>query len=89
MTHAKFVLTDSGGMQEETTVLEVPCLTLRANTERPETVEHGTNILVGSNPEVIQHEVAQILAGKGKNGHPPALWDGHAAERIVETLAKL
>jgi len=89
MMHAKFVLTDSGGMQEETTVLGVPCLTLRENTERPETVEQGTNTLVGSDPVVIRHEAAQILAGNGKRGHPPALWDGHAAERIVETLAKL
>ncbi|MCZ6678468.1 MAG: UDP-N-acetylglucosamine 2-epimerase (non-hydrolyzing) [Candidatus Poribacteria bacterium] len=89
MMQAKFVLTDSGGMQEETTVLGVPCLTLRENTERPETVEHGTNTLVGSDSDLILRETAKILSGNAKQGHPPELWDGHAAERIAETLAKL
>ena len=85
---ATVVLTDSGGMQEETTVLGIPCLTLRENTERPVTVTEGTNILVGSDPKRLVEEVAKVMAGKGKQGRRPALWDGMAAERTVEILAR-
>lgn len=86
---AALVLTDSGGLQEETTALGVPCLTLRHNTERPITVEEGTNTLVGSDPDAILLAVQRILGGKGKAGRCPALWDGHAAERIVRHLEVL
>jgi UDP-N-acetylglucosamine 2-epimerase (non-hydrolysing) len=86
MTHAKFALTDSGGIQEETTVLDVPCLTMRENTERPITVEVGTNIVIGNSPACIVEESNRILAGHGKKGALPELWDGHAAERIVRIL---
>lgn len=83
---ARLVLTDSGGIQEETTVLGVPCLTLRANTERPVTVTEGTNILVGSDTGLMLEECRKILAGHGKLGRIPRLWDGHAAERIATVL---
>ena len=86
MAHAKFVLTDSGGIQEETTVLDVPCITMRENTERPITVEVGTNIVIGNSPVSIVEESNRILAGHGKKGALPELWDGHAAERIVKIL---
>lgn len=85
---ASFVLTDSGGLQEETTALGVPCLTLRDNTERPVTVEEGTNILVGTDPELIEREASRILRGGGKRGRRPPLWDGRAAERIVPLLQR-
>jgi UDP-N-acetylglucosamine 2-epimerase (non-hydrolysing) len=80
------VITDSGGIQEETTVLGVPCLTVRENTERPITLTEGTNTLVGLNPERLKEEAHQILCGKGKQGRTPALWDGQAAQRIVGIL---
>ena len=83
---AKFVLTDSGGIQEETTYLSIPCLTMRENTERPITVEIGTNTLVGSDTELIIKEAKQILAGNNKLGQIPPLWDGKAAQRIVEVI---
>jgi UDP-N-acetylglucosamine 2-epimerase (non-hydrolysing) len=86
MIHARLVLTDSGGIQEETTVLEVPCLTLRENTERPVTLTAGTNVLVGTRPERIVAEAEKALAGGGKVGRVPELWDGHAAQRIVQVL---
>lgn len=86
MAHAKLVLTDSGGIQEETTVLGVPCITMRENTERPITVEVGTNIVIGNSPDRIVEESNGILAGHGKKGKLPELWDGHAAERIVSIL---
>jgi UDP-N-acetylglucosamine 2-epimerase (non-hydrolysing) len=86
MFGAKLVLTDSGGIQEETTLLGIPCLTLRPTTERPVTVEQGTNIVVGTDPDLIQQTVNDILNGKGKTGRNPELWDGHAAIRIVEHL---
>ena len=89
MSQAKCVLTDSGGVQEETTILGVPCLTLRENTERPVTLIEGTNTLVGSAPERLLAEVAHILAGHGKQGRIPPLWDGQAARRIVEVLRHL
>ncbi|RQW01381.1 UDP-N-acetylglucosamine 2-epimerase (non-hydrolyzing) [candidate division KSB1 bacterium] len=86
LAEAKFVLTDSGGIQEETTILQVPCLTLRENTERPITVQQGTNVVVGTNPERIIKESYQILNGKVVSGRIPDLWDGKAAERIVRIL---
>lgn len=84
--HAALVITDSGGVQEETTYLGVPCLTLRENTERPVTVTMGTNILIGHDWGRLNSEVAKILAGKAKTGSIPPLWDGHAGERIAEVL---
>lgn len=86
MAGATVVLTDSGGLQEETTALGVPCLTLRENTERPITVEQGTNILVGRDRDAILSTLQEILAGRGKRGRLPELWDGHAAERIAADL---
>ena len=86
--HARIVLTDSGGIQEETTVLGVPCLTFRDNTERPITVSHGTNRLIGTNPDRIAFEVAATLASPPPAGRIPPLWDGHAADRIAEVLAQ-
>ena len=88
MRGATLVLTDSGGIQEETTALGVPCLTARENTERPITIEQGTNTLVGRNPATILHAVDEILSGGGKRGRVPELWDGHAAERIAADLAQ-
>ena len=87
MSEAMLVLTDSGGMQEETTALGVPCLTLRENTERPITIEQGTNTLVGRDRSAMLREVSEILAGRGKRGRVPELWDGHTAERIAAHLA--
>lgn len=83
---AALVLTDSGGLQEETTALQVPCLTLRENTERPITIEQGTNLLVGTDPGEIERAAAEVLAGGGKAGRRPELWDGRASERILEVL---
>ncbi len=83
---ATLVLTDSGGLQEETTALGVPCLTMRENTERPITIEQGTNTLVGHDREAILGAVAEILLGRGKRGRVPERWDGHAAERIAADL---
>ena len=87
MADATLVLTDSGGMQEETTALSVPCLTMRANTERPITIEQGTNTLVGRDRALILRLVDEILAAGGKRGRAPELWDGRAAERIAAHLA--
>jgi UDP-N-acetylglucosamine 2-epimerase (non-hydrolysing) len=87
MAAAALVLTDSGGMQEETTALAVPCLTMRENTERPITVEQGTNTVVGRDRERILGLVEDILRSGGKRGRIPELWDGHAAERIADHLA--
>lgn len=86
MKDATLVLTDSGGLQEETTALGVPCLTMRENTERPITVEQGTNTMVGVDVHAIRQAVAQILAGQGKQGRVPELWDGQAAQRIASDL---
>ncbi|MFZ4289630.1 non-hydrolyzing UDP-N-acetylglucosamine 2-epimerase [Variovorax sp. HJSM1_2] len=86
MKDAAVVLTDSGGIQEETTALGVPCLTLRENTERPITIDEGTNILVGSDSDLLLYEINNILNGSGKKGRVPELWDGNAAIRIVEDL---
>jgi UDP-N-acetylglucosamine 2-epimerase (non-hydrolysing) len=85
---ATLVITDSGGIQEETTALGVPCLTMRENTERPVTVEEGTNTVVGRNRSLILRGVADILAGRGKHGRIPELWDGRASERIASHLVQ-
>jgi UDP-N-acetylglucosamine 2-epimerase (non-hydrolysing) len=85
---ARLVLTDSGGIQEETTGLGVPCLTLRDNTERPITVSHGTNRVVGTEPAAVLAAVDETLEGAGKRGGCPPLWDGRAAERIARRLAE-
>ena len=86
VSESRFVLTDSGGIQEETTVLEVPCLTLRRNTERPVTVTEGTNTVVDTDPKRILEESMRILDGHEKAGSIPKLWDGGAAGRIVDVL---
>ncbi len=83
---ATVVLTDSGGLQEETTALGVPCITIRENTERPITVDEGSNVLVGTDPARIVAEARKVRRGEGKQGRRPLLWDGKAAERIVEIL---
>lgn len=85
---ARMVLTDSGGIQEETTALGVPCLTLRDSTERPATVSEGTNQLVGSDPATIRAEARKVLDGNPKRGRVPALWDGRASARIVDVLER-
>jgi UDP-N-acetylglucosamine 2-epimerase (non-hydrolysing) len=82
-SQARLILTDSGGLQEESTALGVPCLTLRENTERPITVEQGTNLVVGTDPVRIREEADRALDGKGKQGRVPSLWDGCTAERIA------
>lgn len=87
-THARLVLTDSGGIQEETTVLGVPCLTFRDNTERPVTITHGTNRLIGTDPDRIAMEVQAALDAGPSALRVPPLWDGHAAERIADVLAE-
>jgi len=89
MSSATVVLTDSGGIQEETTALGVPCLTLRENTERPITIERGTNVLVGSDPKRIVSEVDAVLRGDAKRGSLPELWDGHAGDRIARAVVEL
>ena len=86
---AKAVVTDSGGITEETTVMGVPCITLRDNTERPETCTVGTNELIGTNPAAIKPALDKLFAGEWKKGAIPELWDGHTAERIIEILANL
>ena len=87
--HAKAVGTDSGGITEETTVMGIPCMTLRDNTERPETIEVGTNELVGTDPKNIQPAMEKLFSGQWKKGEIPELWDGHTAERIVDCLVGL
>lgn len=87
--HAKGVITDSGGITEETTVMGVPCLTLRDNTERPETVTVGTNELIGTDPANLGPALARLIAGKWKKGAIPERWDGKAGERIVDILERL
>ncbi|MEJ7691776.1 UDP-N-acetylglucosamine 2-epimerase (non-hydrolyzing) [Daejeonella sp.] len=87
--HAKGVITDSGGITEETTVMGVPCMTLRSTTERPETCTIGTNELLGTHPEALKAALKTLLSGSWKDGSIPPLWDGKAAERIVDVLLKL
>jgi UDP-N-acetylglucosamine 2-epimerase (non-hydrolysing) len=89
LKEAKGVITDSGGVQEETTVLGVPCITLRNNTERPETVSLGTNELIGENTENLKRALHQITMGEWKKGAIPTLWDGKTASRIVQILGNL
>ena len=89
LEHARLVLTDSGGVQEETTYLGVPCLTLRDSTERPATVTDGTNRVVGVQPERVLAEIQRVLDGDQPPRRRPALWDGCAAERVAEVLAAL
>ena len=89
LSNATLVLTDSGGIQEETTALGIPCLTLRENTERPVTISQGTNLLVGTDPAQIRTAAHDILAGKSKAGRIPPLWDGKAAQRIVDILLRV
>jgi UDP-N-acetylglucosamine 2-epimerase (non-hydrolysing) len=87
--HARAVVTDSGGVTEETTVMGVPCLTLRDNTERPETVAIGTNELIGTNPASLKPALDRLFAGHWKKGRIPEKWDGHAAARIIAALETL
>lgn len=87
-TESKLLLTDSGGIQEETTYLKIPCITMRENTERPSTVDIGTNIIVGTDPEKIINATMSAIDGKGKKGAVPELWDGKTADRIVDILLK-
>lgn len=87
--HAKVVVTDSGGITEETTVMGIPCMTLRDNTERPETCTIGTNELIGTNPKSIAPAFDKLFSGQWKKGAIPELWDGHSAERIVQHIIKL
>ncbi|MDZ4713343.1 MAG: UDP-N-acetylglucosamine 2-epimerase (non-hydrolyzing) [bacterium] len=88
MSNSKFILTDSGGIQEETTFLKIPCLTLRENTERPVTSEEGTNVICGLDEKLITRKIKEIESGKFKKGSIPELWDGKAAERIVKVIMK-
>ena len=88
MVDSKIVLTDSGGIQEETTLLKIPCLTLRDNTERPVTVSEGTNVVCGLDEKLIKNNIKKIDAGKYKKGKVPKLWDGKSASRIVKVLLK-
>lgn len=86
---AKAVVTDSGGITEETTVFGVPCMTLRDNTERPETVTEGTNELIGTNPKAIQPSMEKLFSGNWKKGEIPELWDGNTAKRIIDIITQL
>ncbi|MDO9193170.1 MAG: UDP-N-acetylglucosamine 2-epimerase, partial [Undibacterium sp.] len=87
MKDAKVVLTDSGGIQEETTALGVPCITLRSNTERPITVDEGTNTIAGQDPETIPGIFNDVMRGGGKGGRIPQYWDGRASNRIADLIA--
>lgn len=87
--HSKAVITDSGGITEETTVLGIPCMTLRDNTERPETVSEGTNELIGTDPKAIQPAMEKLFSNQWKKGKIPELWDGKSAERIVNHLISI
>lgn len=88
MKNAKALLTDSGGIQEETTYLGIPCITMRENTERPITAEMGSNVIAGRNVDYIRKLLDKILVDEWKECRVPPLWDGHAAERIVEIIKK-
>jgi UDP-N-acetylglucosamine 2-epimerase (non-hydrolysing) len=87
--HAKAVITDSGGITEETTMMGVPCMTLRNNTERPETISLGTNELLGVNPKAIAPALEKLFRGEWKKGGIPPLWDGKTGERIIQKLIQL
>lgn len=87
--HSKAVITDSGGITEETTVMGIPCITLRDNTERPETITTGTNELIGTDPKALPPALEKLFAGNWKKGGIPELWDGRAAERIIQHLAEM
>ena len=87
--NALAVITDSGGITEETTVMGIPCMTLRDNTERPETVKVGTNELIGTNPNAIKPALEKLFVGDWKKGSIPQLWDGNTAKRIVTILKDL
>jgi UDP-N-acetylglucosamine 2-epimerase (non-hydrolysing) len=89
MADCRFVLTDSGGIQEETTILGVPCFTLRENTERPITIEQGTNRLVGADPQAARSAIQELLSNGFSPGRVPELWDGRAGVRIVEVLDRV
>jgi len=89
LKHATAVITDSGGITEEATILGIPCMTLRDSTERPETVEIGTNELIGTDPRRLSVYFKKLAAGNWKKGEIPELWDGHTAERIVEALGRI
>jgi UDP-N-acetylglucosamine 2-epimerase (non-hydrolysing) len=88
MRGARLALTDSGGVQEETTALGIPCLTLRSNTERPITLEQGTNVLVGSNRARVLAAVHEVMSGRCRRGRVPEGWDGHAAERLADHFSR-
>jgi UDP-N-acetylglucosamine 2-epimerase (non-hydrolysing) len=87
--NAMGVVTDSGGITEETTVLEIPCMTLRNSTERPETVTQGTNVIVGTNPDNIIPHLKELTSGNWKTGQVPELWDGQTSGRIVKIISAL
>jgi UDP-N-acetylglucosamine 2-epimerase (non-hydrolysing) len=87
--NAKAVITDSGGITEETTVMGIPCLTLRNNTERPETITVGTNELIGTDPKAIKPSLEKLFAGQWKKGEIPELWDGKSSVRIVNEICNL
>ena len=87
--NSKAVITDSGGITEETTVMGIPCMTLRNNTERPETVNLGTNELIGTNPQAIKPAFYKLFSGNWKKGKIPKFWDGKTADRIISVLAKI
>jgi UDP-N-acetylglucosamine 2-epimerase (non-hydrolysing) len=87
--HSTVVVTDSGGIQEETTYLGVPCLTVRSNTERPVTTTIGSNTLIGRDMDRLLVEIGHVLEGRGKRGRIPALWDGRAAHRLAEVTVAL
>jgi UDP-N-acetylglucosamine 2-epimerase (non-hydrolysing) len=86
-SNAKLIVTDSGGLQEESTALGIPCLTMRSNTERPITVDEGTSTLIGSSADLLRQSIEKVLAGSYEPGQRPVLWDGRAAERIAKLLA--
>lgn len=89
LKNAKGVITDSGGITEETTVFHIPCITLRTTTERPKTCEIGTNILIGEDLQMLEKSIKDIINGQWKKGSIPGLWDGQTAERIVEVLLSI